>query len=61
MVEALLPFALGWVAIGLAPAVLAVVAYRLLNLWLPLFPALAGLPALRALGRSPRHAHARGR
>jgi uncharacterized membrane protein YbhN (UPF0104 family) len=61
VVEALLPFALGWVAIGLAPAVLAVVAYRLLNLWLPLFPALAGLPALRALGRSPRHAHARGR
>jgi hypothetical protein len=28
VVEGLLPFALGWVRIALAPAVLAVVAYR---------------------------------
>ncbi len=54
VVEALLPFALGWLAIELAPALLAVVGYRLLNLWLPLVPALAGLPVLRALGNAPR-------
>ena len=51
VVEALLPFALGWVAIGLAPALAAVLAYRTLNLWLPMIPALAGLPTLRALER----------
>jgi uncharacterized membrane protein YbhN (UPF0104 family) len=54
VVEALLPFALGWVKIALAPALLAVVAYRLINLWLPMLPALAGLPALGRLERSPR-------
>jgi Lysylphosphatidylglycerol synthase TM region len=42
-VEALLPFALVWVGFGLAPAVLAVFAYRLFNLWLPLGPAAFGL------------------
>jgi uncharacterized membrane protein YbhN (UPF0104 family) len=42
-VEALLPFALVWVGYGLAPAVLAVFAYRIFNLWLPLGPAAAGL------------------
>ena len=61
VVEALLPFALGWLAIELAPALLAVVGYRLLNLWLPLVPALAGLPVLRALGNAPRHVQARSR
>jgi uncharacterized membrane protein YbhN (UPF0104 family) len=55
VVEALLPFALGWVKIALAPALLAVVAYRLINLWLPMIPALAGLPSLRRLER-PRQA-----
>jgi uncharacterized membrane protein YbhN (UPF0104 family) len=49
VVEALLPFALGWVTIALAPALLAVVAYRGINLWLPMFAALAGLPSLRRL------------
>jgi uncharacterized membrane protein YbhN (UPF0104 family) len=49
VVEALLPFALGWVKIALAPAVLAVVAYRAINLWLPMIAALAGLPSLRRL------------
>jgi len=43
----LLPFALTWVGYGLAPAVLAVFAYRIFNLWLPLGPAAAALYALR--------------
>lgn len=42
-VEALLPFALVWVGYGLAPAVLAVFAYRIFNLWLPLGPAIVAL------------------
>jgi uncharacterized membrane protein YbhN (UPF0104 family) len=54
VVEALLPFALSWVKVPLAPALLAVVVYRLINLWLPMLPALAGLPALRRLERQPR-------
>ena len=49
VVEVLLPFALGWLGIALLPALLAVFAYRLINLWLPMIPALAGLPALRTL------------
>jgi uncharacterized membrane protein YbhN (UPF0104 family) len=49
VVEALLPFALGWLKIALLPALLAVFAYRLINLWLPMIPALAGLPTLRSL------------
>jgi uncharacterized membrane protein YbhN (UPF0104 family) len=52
IVEALLPFALGWVAIERASAVLAVAAYRLINLWLPMIPALFGIPALRRLEKS---------
>jgi uncharacterized membrane protein YbhN (UPF0104 family) len=51
VVEALLPFALGWVGIELGQALLAVFAYRLINLWLPMIPALAGIPALRNLER----------
>jgi uncharacterized membrane protein YbhN (UPF0104 family) len=51
VVEALLPFALGAVAIQRAPAVLAVGAYRVMNLWLPMIPALVGIPALRRLER----------
>jgi uncharacterized membrane protein YbhN (UPF0104 family) len=54
VVEALLPFALGAVAIQRAPAVLAVGAYRTINLWLPMIPALAGIPALRRIERSRR-------
>lgn len=46
-VEALLPFALLWVAVPLAPAVLAVLFYRVINLWLPLIPALTGLHLVR--------------
>ena len=60
VVEALLPFALGWVAIQRAPAVLAVAFYRVVNLWLPLIPALAGIPSLRRLesGRLRRRSRA---
>lgn len=46
-VEALLPFALLWVNVPLAQAVLAVLFYRLVNLWIPLIPALAGRRAVR--------------
>jgi uncharacterized membrane protein YbhN (UPF0104 family) len=59
IVEGLLPFSLGWVGIALAPAVLAAFAYRLINLWLPMVPALAGLPSLARLqGRSSHARHA---
>lgn len=47
-VEALLPFALSWTGISLAAAVLAVFAYRVFNLWLPLLPAAVGLRSLKA-------------
>jgi uncharacterized membrane protein YbhN (UPF0104 family) len=57
-VEGLLPFALGWLKIALLPALLAVFAYRVINLWLPMIPALAGLPTLRHL---EAHAPRRGR
>ena len=42
-------FALTWVAFGLPAAVLAVFAYRIFNLWLPLGPAAAALWALQRL------------
>jgi uncharacterized membrane protein YbhN (UPF0104 family) len=58
VVEALLPFALGWLKIALAPALLAVFAYRLINLWIPMIPAFAGLPTLRRLERSARRGSA---
>jgi hypothetical protein len=62
-VEALLPFALTWVGFALAPSVLAVFAYRVFNLWLPVGPALAGLFMLRrrpapATGADPGCDHA---
>lgn len=53
IVEALLPFALGWVAIALPHALLAVVAYRAINLWLPMIPALAAIPSLARLETRP--------
>jgi uncharacterized membrane protein YbhN (UPF0104 family) len=62
VVETLLPFSLHWLGIALAPALAAVFAYRLVNLWLPIVPALAGLPTLRSLkprpSRSSRRVHA---
>jgi hypothetical protein len=51
-VELLLPFALSWVGFPLAAAVLAVFAYRVFNLWLPVVPAVAGVIALRRTPRS---------
>jgi uncharacterized membrane protein YbhN (UPF0104 family) len=46
-VEVMLPFALHWMGIPLATAVVSVFAYRIFNLWLPLIPAAAGLFALK--------------
>jgi uncharacterized membrane protein YbhN (UPF0104 family) len=46
-VEALVSFALAWTGIPLAKAVLAVCAYRIFNLWLPLLPAAIGLKHLK--------------
>jgi uncharacterized membrane protein YbhN (UPF0104 family) len=46
-VEALVSFALAWAGIPLAQAVLAVCAYRIFNLWLPLLPAAIGLRHLK--------------
>ena len=51
IVDALLPLSLVWVGIALAPAVLAVMIYRFMNLWLPVIPAIAGLPTLKRLSR----------
>ena len=34
-------FALVWVGVPLAPALLGVVTYRLFNFWLPVIPAFA--------------------
>lgn len=48
-VEALLPFALSWMGMPLAVAVLGVFTYRFFNLWLPLIPALAAVSHVRDL------------
>jgi uncharacterized membrane protein YbhN (UPF0104 family) len=46
-VEALVTFALAWTGVPLAKALLAVCAYRVFNLWLPLLPAAFGLRHLK--------------
>jgi uncharacterized membrane protein YbhN (UPF0104 family) len=46
-VEALVTFALAWTGIPLAHALLAVCAYRIFNLWLPILPAAIGLRHLK--------------
>ena len=46
-VEALVTFALAWTGIPLAKALLAVCAYRIFNLWLPVLPAAIGLRHLK--------------
>jgi uncharacterized membrane protein YbhN (UPF0104 family) len=56
VVEALLPFSLVWLKIAIVPAVLAVFAYRLVNLWLPIIPAFAGIPTLRRMEQRRRYA-----
>lgn len=50
-VEAGLTFALNSVGIAVAPALLATLVYRAFTLWLPIGPALALLPQVRALDR----------
>jgi uncharacterized membrane protein YbhN (UPF0104 family) len=50
-VEAGLTFALNSVGIALAPALLGTLVYRAFTLWLPVFPAIALLPQVRALDR----------
>jgi len=45
--DAFLPFSLNWTGVALAPALLAVFAYRVFNAWLPVLPALIGLHRLR--------------
>ena len=52
-VEALVSFALVWTGVPLAKAVLAVCAYRVFNLWLPLLPASIGLRHLKRWRDSP--------
>ena len=54
VVDTLLPLSLVWLGIAFAPAVVAVVVYRFMNLWLPMIPALAGLPTLRRMSRRRR-------
>jgi uncharacterized membrane protein YbhN (UPF0104 family) len=53
VVEALMPFALNWVGFPLASSVLAIIAYRVFNLWLPMIPAVT---SLRHLERHERPA-----
>lgn len=48
-VEAATTYALHVLGVPLAPALLGVVLYRLVNFWLPIVPALATLPTLRRL------------
>jgi uncharacterized membrane protein YbhN (UPF0104 family) len=52
-VEVFLTFALVWVGVPLAPALLGVLAYRLFNFWLALLPAFAVLPTVRRLQAEP--------
>jgi uncharacterized membrane protein YbhN (UPF0104 family) len=54
-VEALLPFALTWIGYPLATSILAVIAYRLFNLWFAVIPAVAGLRQLRRRRREGRY------
>ena len=55
-VEVLVSFALAWTGIPLAKAVLAVCAYRIFNLWLPLVPAAIGLHHLKRWREVAAHA-----
>jgi uncharacterized membrane protein YbhN (UPF0104 family) len=47
VVEVLMTFALIWVGVALAPALLGVVTYRLFNFWIPVIPALAAVRHMR--------------
>lgn len=56
VVEVLLPFSMTWVGFSLPSAILAVIAYRIFNLWLAMIPAVIGLRRLQkhSEGRRPR-------
>ncbi len=54
LVEVLMTFALIWVGVPIAPALLGVITYRLFNFWLPVIPALAALPAVRRMRQDLR-------
>ena len=56
IVEVLMTFALVWVGVGFAPALLGVLVYRIFNFWLPIVPALAVLPTVKELRRAYREA-----
>jgi len=49
LVEVMMTFALVWVGVPLAPALLGVITYRAFNFWLPVIPALAALPAVQRM------------
>ncbi|HSB38344.1 MAG TPA: lysylphosphatidylglycerol synthase transmembrane domain-containing protein [Gaiellaceae bacterium] len=49
VVEIALTFALHWMGFPFVRALLGVVVYRIFNLWLPILPALATLPAVKEL------------
>lgn len=51
IVEIALTFALHWMGFPFVRALLGVVVYRIFNLWLPILPALAVLPAVNELRR----------
>ncbi len=60
IVETLLPFALSWVGVPLAKALLAVVAYRVFNLWVAAVPGFIGLTSMRRQRNRDRTQPARG-
>jgi uncharacterized membrane protein YbhN (UPF0104 family) len=49
VVEVALTFALFWMGLEFAPALVAVVIYRLFNFWLPIVPALLVTPAVKEM------------
>jgi uncharacterized membrane protein YbhN (UPF0104 family) len=58
IVEVLMTFALVWVGLPLAPALVGVLVYRLFNFWLPIVPALALLPSVKRLRLAHERAEA---
>jgi uncharacterized membrane protein YbhN (UPF0104 family) len=56
VVEAALTFALVGMGAPFAPALVAVLIYRLFNFWLPIVPALALMPTIRDLRQRFHHA-----
>jgi len=58
VVEIALTFALHWMGFPFVRALLGVVVYRIFNLWLPILPALAVLPAVNDLRRELEQAEA---